>query len=177
MGFPRASAQYGVIALLLVRRPAASIRRAGDVDGGTALLDVNDLALLIDDERSAVGYASIRHQDAVCFGRLARCEIAEKGERQGKLLCKLTKGRNIIRADSEDLNLRRVELGDTSLVSCEFLRSATGEGGGEECHHHRLLPSKIGKLEFLALLSRGQFKIGRRVSHLEGSLRRRSLGG
>ena len=135
-----------------MRRPAAGIRRARNIDRRAAFFNVGDLALFIDHERRAVGDAPIEHQYAVRFGCLAGCEIAEEWKGQGKLLGKFTEGRNIIFADSEDLNVGRVKLGDTSLVSCEFLRSATCEGGGKEGHHHRLLPSKIGELEFLALL-------------------------
>ena len=73
-----------------MRRPAAGIRRARNVDGGAALLDKDDFALLVNDERSTIGYASFRHQDAVRFGCLAGCEIAQEWKRKGKLLGKFT---------------------------------------------------------------------------------------
>jgi hypothetical protein len=137
---------------------------------------MRNLPFLIDHEGRPVCDASLWHQNAVGFRRFTSCEIAEEGKRKGKLLGKFTLGWNIIGADSEDLRISALKLGDTSLVSREFLRSATGESGREEGYHHILLAAIIGELHLLATGLRGrQFKIRRHVTDLEMSLRRRRL--
>jgi hypothetical protein len=93
---------------VLVRQPAAGVRSPADVDGGIALLYKLNLALLVDDEAGAVGQAPFGHQHTVGRGSLAVDEIAEKGKCKRKLLCKLTKGRGVIAADSEDLRVSSV---------------------------------------------------------------------
>ena len=156
-----------------MRGPAACVGCARDIDGGAALLDENDLPLLIDYECCAIGDSAIRHQHAVSRGSLAGCKVAEQWEGKGKLLGEFTLGWSIIRADSQNLDFSRVKLGDTSLVSREFLRSTTGEGGREEGYDDRLLSSKIGKLD-LSSHCGGQLEVGSHISHFEVGFRRRS---
>jgi hypothetical protein len=160
---------------LLVVKAAARVRRAAYVDRGVSFLNKSDLALLVDDETGAIADSPVRHQYAVIGRSLACNEIAEERKRQGKLLCKFTKGGDIIRADSENLRISSVKFRDTSLVSSEVLRSTTGERGGEEGDYDVLAATKVGELDLLA--ARGvQIEIGRHVTNLEVSFwRRRGL--
>ena len=154
---------------------ATCVRCAADIDSSAALLDVSNLALLIDDEGGTIGYTPLRYQYAIGLNCFTRYEIAEDGKGKTELLSKFTLGRNIIGTDSKDLCVSAFKLLDTSLVSCHFLRSATGERRWEERQHNVLLPPKIGELYWFALRG-GQFKIRRRVTHLEMSFWRRRLG-
>jgi hypothetical protein len=157
----------------LVRRPAARVGRAGDIDSGAALFDEDDFALLIDHERGAIGDSAIGHEYPISRGSLAGCKIAYERKGKGELLGKFTLGRNIIGADSQDLSLGGVKFGNTSLVSREFLRSTTGEGGRKERDYNGLLSSKIGELD-LAALSGWQLEVGGHISYFEVGFRRRS---
>jgi len=156
-------------------QPAAGVRCAANVHRGRTFFDISNLSVRVDQERSSIGYASIRHQHSVSLCRLTSDEVAEEWEGKGSLLCKFTQGRNIVGADSQDLRVSAFKLRDTSLVSRHFLRSATCERGGKECHHHVLLASIIGELDLLAL-SRWQFKIRSHVADLEVGFRGRGLG-
>ena len=151
---------------VLVADPATGVGRPADIDSRVALLDVRNFALLINDKCGAIRYAPLRHQYTVSLDCFARYEIAEDGKGKTKLLGKFTLGRSVVGADSKDLCVSSFKLLDTSLVSCHFLRSTTGERCREEGKYDVLLPPKIRELNGFAL--RGwQFKIGRRVTHLE----------
>jgi hypothetical protein len=154
---------------VLVADSATSVRRAADVNSRAALLDVGNLALLIDNECGAISYAPIRHQYAVGLDCFTRYEIAKNGKGKTELLSKFTLRRSIVGADSKDLCVSAFKLLDTSLVSCHFFRSATGKRCWEKRQHNVLLSAKVGELYGFAL-RRGQFKIRRRVTHLEVSL-------
>jgi hypothetical protein len=136
---------------------------------------VCNLSFLIDHEGGAIGDSSVGHQDTVSLGSLAGGKIAEEREGEGKLLGKFTLGGNIIGADPEDLRVSAFKLGDTSLVSREFLGSTTGKRCREESHHHVLFAPVVGELDLLAL-GGGQFEIRRHVAHLEVSFGRWRLG-
>src|SRR5260370_211314 len=136
------------------------------------LFEISNLPFLIDHEGSPVGIASLGHQHGVSLGRLACREIAEEREGEIQLLGKFTLGRSIICTDTEDLRVSAFKFGDTSLVSRHFLRSATGERGGEEGHHHVLLATELAELDSFAL-SGLYFEVRSRVAHLEVSFRRR----
>jgi hypothetical protein len=88
------------VTLFLVTQPAAGIRSAANIHGSRALFDISNLSVLIDQERSAVGYPSVRHQHTVSLGCFTGDEVAEQREGKGSLLCKFTQGRDIIGADS-----------------------------------------------------------------------------
>ena len=62
--------------------PAARLRRAADIDGRGAFLDIRDLARLIDYEAGAVGESAVGHEDTVGGGRLPIEKIAEERERK-----------------------------------------------------------------------------------------------
>ena len=156
-----------------MRGPATRVGSAGDIDGGAALLDEDDFPLLVDDERGAISDSALGHQYAISRGCLAGCKIADQREGERELLGKFTLGRSIIRADSQNLDFSRVKLGDTSLVSREFLGSTTGECGREEGYDDGLLSSKIRELD-LASLGGRQLEIGSHVSNFEVGFRRRS---
>ena len=160
---------------VLVADSATSVRRAADIDSCAALLDVGNLALLIDNEGGAISYAPFRYQYAIGLDCFTRYEIAEDGKGKIELLSKFTLGRSIVGADSKDLCVSAFKLLNTSLVSRHFLRSATGKRRREERQHNVLLSPKIGELYGFALRG-GQFKIRRLVTHLEVSFWRWRLG-
>jgi hypothetical protein len=66
--------------LFLMRRPATGGVGACGVDGGNALLDVNDLPFLIHDERGAVRHAVLGHQDAISGRHFTVEEVAQQWE-------------------------------------------------------------------------------------------------
>jgi hypothetical protein len=83
-----------------VTQPAAGVRCAADIHGSLALFDIGDLAVLVYQERSAVGYTYVTYQHTVSLRGLTSAEVAEERVRKGSLLGKFTQGGDIIGADS-----------------------------------------------------------------------------
>src|SRR5262249_38127286 len=135
--------------LLLMVQAAASSLRARRIYGAGTLLDMLDLALLIDHERSAIGDASRGDQNSVILGYFALREIAQQGKTEVQLGCKFLLRGSIVRTDTEDLCVHSFKFGDTSLVRQHFLRSTTGECGREERQHDCVLSAEIRELHFL----------------------------
>ena len=88
------------VTLFLVTQPAASVRCATYIHRSLALFDIGNLSVLVDQERSAVGYTCAGYQHTVSLRGLTSTEVAEEREGKGSLLCKFTQGRDIIGADS-----------------------------------------------------------------------------
>ena len=88
------------VTLFLVTQPAAGVCRAAYIHRSLALFDVCNLSVLVDQERSAVGYTCGGYQHTVRLRSLTSDEVAEEREGKGSLLCKFTQGRDIIGADS-----------------------------------------------------------------------------
>jgi hypothetical protein len=59
-------------------------------------------------------------------------------------------GGDVVGADAKNEGIVGLELCDTSLVRGEFLRSTTGECGGEKRYHHGILSFIIGERHFAA---------------------------
>ena len=88
------------VTLFLVTQPAAGVRSAAYIHRSLALFDVCNLSVLVDQERSAVGYTYVTYQHTVSLRGLTSAEVAKEWIGQGSLLCKFTQGGDIIGADS-----------------------------------------------------------------------------
>jgi hypothetical protein len=130
---------------------AAGVVRARGVESSLVLVDVNDLALFVDDEGGAIGDAGVLVQNSVRSGHFALGKIAQEGDGNAVDLGKLLLGRGIVSADSKYLSSGLVEFCDTRLVRFEFGRSATGEGGGIERQYDGVLAAEIGELHRLTV--------------------------
>lgn len=131
-------------------RAAARRFGPGGVDGGVALLDIDDLPFLVDYKRGAVRNSVVFDQNPVSLGNLPLCEIAEQRDFDLVLGCKFLLGRSVVSADSENLSSSRFEFSDTSLVRRKFARSTTREGGREEGQDHRILAPEIAQFHLPA---------------------------
>ena len=124
----------------VVSQPAARGIGGGGINRGIADIDKRDFALLINNVGDAIGHA-VGPQNAVLLQRGAGAEITQQRVAELQLVGEHFQGGNIVGANAEHLGLVAIELCDTSLVRCHFLRSATGEGGGEESKYHWVLAS------------------------------------
>ena len=111
-------------------RAAARVGGAGRIESRGVLVDVEDLAVLPDDERHAVGNPGRLVEDAVFPADVALGEIAQEGHGDVILGRKFPLRRDVVGADPKYLGVGAFEFRNTSLVCLEFLRSTTGERGG-----------------------------------------------
>ena len=88
---------------LLVLEHVARVHDAGGIDSDVSFVDVPDDAVLIDQERGAVSEALLFVINAICFDDGA-FEIAEDGEGDFDLFCKLAIGGNAVDAHAENLS-------------------------------------------------------------------------
>ena len=77
----------------------------------------------------------------------------------------------IIGANCQDLRLRSIEVLDTSLVSGDFLGSATGECSREKGQDNGLLAAKVRQFDLLAEAA-VELEVGSLVTDLEVSFTR-----
>jgi hypothetical protein len=145
---------------------AASFVGSGGVEGGLILVDVDDLAVLVDDEGGAIGDAGALVQNSVRFGDLSLGKIAEEGDFDIVDFGKLLLGRGVVSADSKNLGSGLVEFCDTRLVRFEFGRSATGKGCGIERQDDGVLAAELGELHRFAV-GGAEREIGGLVADLE----------
>ncbi len=117
---------------------AAGVINSGRVNGRVPDIDELDLAVEPDHERGAVTHA-IRTQNSERLRGFARAEVAQQGHFEFQLFGKDSLRRDVIRADAKNEGIVCLKFRDTSLVRREFLRSATGEGGGEERKDYNIL--------------------------------------
>ena len=150
---------------MLVIRAAARRFGPGRVDGGVALLDVNDFSLFIDDEGGSVRNSVIFNQNTISPGNLALRKIAQQRHFDLVFGCKFLLGRSIVRADAENLGSSRFEFSDTSLVRREFARSTTREGGREEGQNYSVLAPVVAEFH-LPAGSGGQGEVRSHVAFL-----------
>jgi len=144
---------------------------SGGVEGRLVLVDVNDLAFLVDDEGGAVGDAGVLVQNSVGRGNLSFGKITQEGDGYSVELGKLLLGGGIVGADSKNLGSGLVKLCDTRLVRFEFGRSATGKRGGIERQDDGVLAAEVGELHRFAV-GGAESEIGRHVADLERGVRR-----
>ena len=114
-----------------MRQTAASFVGTRNINRLVTLLDIRDLAILIDYKRRSVGHPHLGDQHAILLGNRTHM-VAEHGIRGAEFFFPVSQRRAEIRTDRQHLRIVCIELGDTRLVSGEFLRSTTGEGGDEE---------------------------------------------
>ena len=157
-------------------KPAA--RRVGPawVDGAIAFLDHGDLSVHVHHKGCAIGNSHSLNQHAILLGDLT-VMIADQRELRCEFFGPMGESRYKICADRQHLRIVCSKFSDTSLVCSEFLRSTTGEGGGEEGQDDVLLTLKIGKLNILAagVGAGGNGEIGRRIAHFQSGLRWRRV--
>lgn len=110
----------------------------GWVNGPTALLNLAHDAALIHHESRAHGKVPVFPQDSVLRAHFP-AEITEQRKRQAQVLRKAPVAGNGIHTDAEDLRVSFIEALDISLISLEFLRSASGERQHIKRQHHVLL--------------------------------------
>jgi hypothetical protein len=149
-----------------VREPAAGLIGRSRIDCCISHFYKRYLSVRVDYIGDAVRHP-VGTKNSVSFSSGSVFEIAEEGERKLQLIGEYFLGRTIVRADAKNFRIFTVEFCDTSLVRGEFLRSATGECGGEKRQHHRVLTFEIGQRNFAAHGS-GERKVRRHVSHFEG---------
>ena len=109
-----------------------------------------NFSVKIDNERGSIRNSSRRDENSVIGHRLSHC-IAEKREFRVQFLSPMRQGRRLIGADSEHLRFHSFEVFDTSLVSCHFLRSTTGEGEREEGQHNEFFAFEFRERVGLAI--------------------------
>jgi hypothetical protein len=156
-----------------VGSPAARVIRAGRIDRAVAFLDIRDLAFLVDDERGAVRHAGVFVENAVSGRRLALGKIAQ--ERNGDVVLRreFPLRRNVVGADSKNLDALLFKFGDTILVRFEFLRSTTGERSRVERQDDRVFAAEIREFDPSALAGR-QIEVRGHIADLEMGLGRRN---
>jgi hypothetical protein len=123
---------------------------------------MDDLAVLIDDKRSAVRHARLGNENAILLGDLALRKIAQQRNRQHELGGKLSLRKRIVGADPQDLCFLTLEFSDTSLVRQKFFGSTRRESSREKSQHDRVLAAEAGQFHRLARGGR-QRKIGSHV--------------
>ncbi len=101
---------------------------SGRVERRIAFHNLLNLTFGIDHKSCTVSQSPIRDENAVLFGYLAFV-IAEYRITCVEFLGPVVQGRNEVRADRENLRIKRIEFADTRLVGSEFLGSATCECG------------------------------------------------
>jgi hypothetical protein len=143
-------------------------RGPGDVDCLFTLINVLNDSVRIDNERRTVCDTRGRNQHPVIGGDFSG-EIAEKRILGVELARPMIQRGLIIGADCQDLRFRSIEILDTSLVSGDFLGSATCERGREKGQHNSLLAAKVRQFDFLAEAA-VHFEVGSLVTDLEVSL-------
>jgi hypothetical protein len=103
---------------------------------------VPDDAVFINGEGGARAVASLFIKDAVVFNYLP-LEIAEQGESHADVFLEAFVGRVAVHANSQNLCIALLEVGDISLIRLQLLRSTTGESQHVEGEHHILLATEI----------------------------------
>jgi len=135
----------------LVRQTVTRIAGAHDLQGVSTKFDEVDFALLVDDERDAIGDAGLGHVDAVFLGHLAIEKITEQRKLKAEAFGEgFLRGR-IVSTDRKDLGPSGLKLLHTGPVCFHFRRSTTGEGSGEERQHHGALADVVRQMNFAAL--------------------------
>jgi hypothetical protein len=148
-----------------VSEAAACLVDRGRIDRRIADIDEFDLSVCPYHERGPVAHA-IRPQNSICFSDLAILEIAQQREIQLELSGEHFLRWYVVGADAKNEGAVGLEFRDTSLVCREFLRSATGERGREECQHDDVFSFVIGQRN-LPAGRRGEREVGRDIAHLQ----------
>src|SRR5262249_39296992 len=112
------SAEKRALSTFLFAECGAHHHGAARIHGALALLDVLDRALLVHQKCGAVRELVFSVEHAVEFDDLAR-HVAQQRERHADLLREFCVGEWAVDADAEHLRIRRVELGDISLICLE----------------------------------------------------------
>jgi hypothetical protein len=148
-----------------MRKPAARFICRSRVNRRVTHLNKRNFAVCIHNISHTVGH-TVRTQNAIglCSGTIF--EIAEEGEGKLQLLGEDFLGGTVVGAETENLCIFTFKFCDTSLVRGEFLRSTTGECGGEKRQHHGVFAFEIGQRDFAAHRSRER-KVRRNVPNLE----------
>jgi hypothetical protein len=148
-----------------VRQPAACFIGSGGIECCIPHIDERNFPVLIDNVRNAVRH-TVRTQHTIRLRGGTVFEIAEEGESQFQLFGENFLGGRVVCTNAKYLGVIAFEFCDTSLVRGEFLRSATGESGRKECHHHWAFAFEIGQRDFTAH-GGTESKAGRDVANLE----------
>jgi hypothetical protein len=127
----------------LMRQDVAGILGAGRIDGFVAFLDVLDLAVLIDDERSAIRISAVLVKNSVVLDDRAFCKVAQNWKSNSVLFGELAIGIDAVGADAENLCVVGFEFGDISLIRLHLLRSTAGEGKNIKGEHYVFLAPEI----------------------------------
>src|SRR4249919_1974515 len=125
-----------------VALPAARGQRTCRVDGHLPFIDVDDLAIRIDDEGRAARHA-LRPEHAVGFSGFS-LEVAQQRLIDVKdFLGPILLARQIVRGDAEYFRACRGELLEVRAECLHFLSAATGEGSREKGEDYGVLPFEI----------------------------------
>ena len=149
-----------------MRRPAAGGVGACGVDGGAALLNVNDLPFLIHHERGAVRHAVLRHENTICGGHFTVEEITQQGERRVELGGEFLLGGSVVGTNAKNFGIVAFKFCNTSLVCGDFAGSTTGKSGWKKCQYHGIFSAEAGQHDLSALSGR-QTEVGRHVPFLQ----------
>ena len=98
-----------------MRQAAAGFIRAGRIDRFISFLDMDDLSILIDDERRAIGQPELLNQNSVLL-RDRPHVVAEHRITGVEFLFPVRKRGREIRADGQNLRVICIEICDTRLV-------------------------------------------------------------
>jgi len=145
---------------------ATSGFRPCGVDRGASFLDVDDLAFLVDDERSPIGNSGLWDENTVRRGYFSIEEVAQQRERGVELGGKFFLRGSVICTDAKNFGFAAFEFCNTSLVCSDLARSATGKGGGKERQDHDILTAETGK-GYLTALGRRQGEVGRQIAFFQ----------
>ncbi len=136
--------------------------RAAGVSRRRAVVDVTDDSLLVHHERHSLGHTKDA-QHPIKLGDRFRC-VAQQRERHAQLARKSGVRLGFIDAESENLRLSVLKLGETSLVRLEFVGSGGRVGEDEKCKDNVLAAAKIAQLDSLARVA-GELEIGRCITY------------
>jgi hypothetical protein len=159
-----------------MRCPATGGVGACGVDGGAALLDVDDFPFLIHYEGGAIGHAGLWYQNAVSFGHFAVEEIAQQWERCVELGGKFFLGGGVVCTNAKNFGFVAFKFCNTSLVCCDFAGSATCKSGGKKCQYYGVFTAETGK-GYLSALGGWQSKVGRHIAFLQRGVGRLNVLG
>jgi hypothetical protein len=112
-------------------KAAACLIHRSRIDSRVADVDELNCPVKPNHERGPVTHA-IGAQNSICLRRFASGEIAEQRHFEFQLFGKDSLRGNVVGTDAKNEGVICLEFRDTSLVRREFLRSTTGESGGEE---------------------------------------------
>ena len=159
-----------------MRQTAAGLVGLEWIHCAIAFVDHGDLTVHVDHEGGSIGDADGRIQYSVLLGELA-VVVANHGEFRPEFLGPVSEGCYEVCADRQHLRVICVKFSDTRLVCCEFFRSTTGKGGGEEGEDNVLFPTEVGQFDVLpAGIHAGRnSEVGGHFPFLQVRMRRRIL--